>query len=188
LAARIESQAMIRFGVQPLVEPAYRPPPQSGSSRLSYLGWAFAAGLAAVVLWYAMPKPTKTFAEQVAALRQLPDTKEFKDQRANVSGEIVWNPSRHEGFLEVRGLPALDPTKEQYQLWIVDAGRTDPNHPQPIDGGVFDVKPDGTVLIPIRAAIRVKDAAAFAITKETAGGVVVSKGPHLLVLTPPKAG
>ena len=76
-------------------------------------------------------------------------------------------------------LVALDPSKEQYQLWIVDSSKK-----QPVDGGVFDVRPDGTALVRVRAPILVKDAKAFAITKETAGGVVVTEGPLLLVLAP----
>ena len=60
----------------------------------------------------------------------------------------------------------------------------DPSKKHPVDGGVFDVKPDGTALVRVRAPIQVKDAKAFAVTKETAGGVPVSDGPMLLVLTP----
>ena len=92
---------------------------------------------------------------------------------------MVWSTAKQEGYLEVRGLKPTDPTKEQYQLWIVD-----PTKKQPVDGGVFDVKPDGTALVRVRTPIVVKDAVAFAVTKETAGGVVVSEKEHLLVLKP----
>ena len=67
---------------------------------------------------------------------------------------------------------------QQYQLWIVDPERA----AQPVDGGVFDVQA-GTreVIIPINAKLAVNNPAAFAITLEKPGGVVVSAGPLLVV-------
>ena len=70
------------------------------------------------------------------------------------------------------GLPAKDPTKAQYQLWIVDPARDE----RPVDGGVFNIPSDGgEVVVPIRAALRVDNPVAFVITVEQPGGVVVSK-------------
>ena len=64
---------------------------------------------------------------------------------------------------------------EQYQLWIVDPDRA----PQPVDGGVFDVAArPGRQVIPIDPALVIDQPAAFVITLEQAGGVVVSEGPH----------
>ena len=74
-----------------------------------------------------------------------------------------------------------DPAKERYQLWVVDAARTDPAHAQPVDGGLFDVGPDGSATVPVRAALPVRDATVFAVTRELPDGVVVSAGPHLAV-------
>ena len=102
------------------------------------------------------------------------------DNKATATGTVVWSNSKQEGYLEVRGLPALNPKTEQYQLWIVD-----PAHKEPVDGGVFDVKHDGTALVRVRNPILVREAKAFAITKEVVGGVPVSKQPkHELVLIP----
>ncbi|HEY1187293.1 MAG TPA: anti-sigma factor [Gemmata sp.] len=146
---------------------------------VKWSGWAVAASVAvlALVLW---PKKPPTVQEARAAFAQSPCVKApFAGEKGGAAGEVVWSTEKQEGYLEVRGLPPLDPTKEQYQLWIVD-----PSKKQPVDGGVFDVKPDGSVLVRVRAPILVKDAKAFAVTKETAGGVVVSDGPMLLVLTP----
>ena len=51
-----------------------------------------------------------------------------------------------------------------------------------MDGGVFDVEDaSGEILIPIDAKLRVIDPAAFVITAEKPGGVVVSAGPHLIL-------
>jgi hypothetical protein len=49
---------------------------------------------------------------------------------------------------------------------------------------VFDIGPDGTATVPVRPAQRVGAAKALAITQEPPGGMVVSRGPHLVVLTP----
>ncbi len=78
------------------------------------------------------------------------------------------------------GMPANDPAASQYQLWLVDPERDN----NPVDGGVFDV-PAGasSVVIPIDAKLAVSNPRIFAITREQPGGVVVSKGPLLVVAT-----
>ncbi|MFM8273291.1 MAG: anti-sigma factor domain-containing protein [Gemmata sp.] len=161
---------------------AARPaPPKAGRARPPYLawaGWAVAAGLAGVLVVSHRPKQEPTVAQRKRALEAASAAK-FLGDKGGAAGVVVWSTEKQEGYLEVRGLPALDPAKEQYQLWIVD-----PSKKQPVDGGVFDVSPDGTAVVRVRAPIAVKDAKAFAVTKETAGGVVVSDGPMLLVLTP----
>jgi hypothetical protein len=102
-------------------------------------------------------------------------------------GNVVWSDVKQEGYLEVRGLPPVDPATGTYQLWIVDGERKDPNHNQPVDGGVFRVGPDGTAIVFVRPPIHVTNAVAFAITKEkNPGGVVVSTEEHLVVLAPKK--
>ena len=76
-------------------------------------------------------------------------------------------------------LPANDPSAQQYQLWIVDPSRDE----KPVDGGVFDI-PAGatTAVIPIRNPLVVKNPAAFVITLEQPGGVVVSKQEVVVAL------
>ena len=154
-------------------------------------GWAVAAGLAWLLLYTNWPQPVvvrsePTFAERRDALLKdrSAKTSAAEDPKTGAAGSVVWSTAKQEGYLEVRGLKPNDPSKEQYQLWIVDGSRTDPEHKQPVSGGLFDVKADGTALVPVQGAIPVKDAKAFAITKEVAGGVTVSKGPMLLVLAP----
>ena len=97
---------------------------------------------------------------------------------AQVSGDVVWNDDRQEGYLRLAGMPVNDPAQSQYQLWVVDPDR-DAN---PVDGGVFDI-PAGTgeVIVPITAKLAVDQPVAFAITREKPGGVVVSAGPLLVV-------
>ena len=158
--------------------PASPAPPRTRPAYLAWAGWAVAACLAGVLASTYWPKPKEpTLAQKRDELRK--DAPVFAAAKDGMSGEVVWSNEKQEGYIEVRGLPPLDPAKWQYQLWIVD-----PSRKQPVDGGVFDVRPDGTALVRVRAPIHVKEAKAFAVTKEDAGGVVVSDGPMLLVLAP----
>ena len=86
--------------------------------------------------------------------------------------DIVWQPAEQRGVLRLRGFVPNDPARAQYQLWIFDAARDDR---YPVDGGVFDV-PAGQdeVLVTVRPAVPVARVAAFAVTVERPGGVVVS--------------
>ncbi|QDT01968.1 Anti-sigma-K factor rskA [Rubripirellula lacrimiformis] len=95
-----------------------------------------------------------------------------------VSGDVVWSNSQQSGFMRFVDMPINDPSQEQYQLWIIDPARDD----EPIDGGVFDVTKSGEVIVPIDAKLQVIDPAAFAITIEKPGGVVVSTQERLPLL------
>ena len=185
LVARITADAARFFGGGPAPAaadplPFAEPVPAPGRRRpwAAVVGWATAACLAGVAGWLAWPQPAP----------RVPTVAERRDALASAGavrfvgagGRVDWDAAKQEGYLEVRGLPPNDPARRQYQLWIVDAGRPDK---EPVDGGVFDVGPDGTALVPVRAALPVRDAAAFAVTDEAAGGVVVSRQPHLVVLT-----
>jgi len=91
------------------------------------------------------------------------------------SGDVVWSSTEQRGYMTFTGLPANDPTKEQYQLWIFDREQ---DERYPVDGGVFDVT--GTsALVAIDAKINVVDPTMFAITIEKPGGVVVSDRSRL---------
>jgi hypothetical protein len=133
----------------------------------------------------AQPAPP-TAAEERAALLAKTDSLKIplgatKDPAAaGVSGDVVWDPVTQRGFLHFAGLAANDPAKHQYQIWIFDAGR---DKRYPVDGGVFDVPANaGEVIIPIRAALMVRKPAAFAVTLEKPGGVVVSGREHVVAL------
>ena len=101
------------------------------------------------------------------------------DNYAKVTGNVVWSDSLQEGYMTLSNLPANDPTKKQYQLWIVDPARDE----KPVDGGVFDI-PSGskTAVIPIRNPLIVSNPKAFVITLEQPGGVVVSKQEEVVAL------
>jgi hypothetical protein len=99
---------------------------------------------------------------------------------AGARGDVVWDAATQRGYLHFVGLAPNDPAVHQYQLWIFDGAR-DPRYP--VDGGVFDIPANATdVVVPIHAALAVIKAAAFAVTVERPGGVVVSGREHIVVL------
>lgn len=98
--------------------------------------------------------------------------------KQNVSGDVVWDNESQTGFMRFAGMPQNDPARQQYQLWIIDPDRDD----EPIDGGVFDIDSTGEVIVPIHAKLEVLNPAAFAITVEKPGGVVVSTQENLPLL------
>ncbi|MEM9345111.1 MAG: anti-sigma factor [Planctomycetota bacterium] len=137
-----------------------------------------------------VPAPTpleSTLAEQYAALSEDDATVaanwgfaggEANQDYANATGEVIWNGKTQTGYMKLTGMPVNKPTEIQYQLWIVDGSRDiDIENTNRIDGGVFDITAEGEVIVPINAKLIARDAAAFAITVETPGGVVESKGP-----------
>jgi anti-sigma-K factor RskA len=81
--------------------------------------------------------------------------------------------------MSLANLPVNDPSKNQYQLWIVDPERDE----FPVDGGVFDI-PAGseTAVIPIRNTLQISKPDAFVITLEQPGGVVKSKQEVVVAL------
>lgn len=188
LVARITADAAAFFAPPDEALPIVAPLPDPGPAAvelpprrwpwLTVAGWATAACLAGVVGWLAWPR--EGVAEPTVAQRRDALAQAGATRYAGPGGRVDWDGAKQVGYLEVRGLPPNDPARRQYQLWIVDAGRPDQ---EPVDGGVFDVGPDGSALVPVRAALPVRDAAAFAVTDEAAGGVVVSRQPHLVVLT-----
>lgn len=99
---------------------------------------------------------------------------------AGMSADVVWDPATQQGYLHVTGLARNDPKLHQYQLWIFD-GQRDQRYP--VDGGVFDMPENSSeVVLPIRAALLVHDAKAFAVTIEKPGGAVVSARDHVVGL------
>jgi hypothetical protein len=101
------------------------------------------------------------------------------DPYKGLSGEVIWNDEKQEGYMSLENLAVNDPTKNQYQLWIVDPERDE----LPVDGGVFDITlKDGKSIIPIRNALAINKPVAFVITLEQSGGVVKSKQEVVVAL------
>jgi hypothetical protein len=100
------------------------------------------------------------------------------------SGDVVWSASQQQGYMRFVGLAVNDPQQLQYQLWIFDKNR---DQAFPVDGGVFDVTPNGEVIVAISAKLPVGEPVLFAVTVEKPGGVVVSKRERIVVTAAPKA-
>lgn len=151
---------------------------------LGPMGWAVALGIALAWVLVAGPLDGSGMdpGERLSALLERPGTVtgEFEDLGVegfeDVSGEVVWNTAEQAGVLRLQGLPANEPEREQYQLWIVDPGRDT----EPVDGGVFNI-PGATqeTIVTVSAKLPIVAPEAFVITRERPGGVVVSDGPFL---------
>jgi anti-sigma-K factor RskA len=101
------------------------------------------------------------------------------DPYNGLSGEVIWNDEKQEGYMSLKNLAVNDPTQNQYQLWIVDPERDE----LPVDGGVFNItEKDGKQIIPIRNALAINKPVAFVITLEQPGGVVKSKQEVVVAL------
>ena len=143
-------------------------------------------GTLAVMLATSRDQPREV--DPVAFIRSHPKAVHWKwtgTQDAHVvgqvGGEAYFDPSTDEGLLEIEGLAANDPSREQYQLWIFDGER---DERYPIDGGVFDVGAGDRVRIPVRANLHVSRPVGFAVTVEPPGGVVVSARRVALLARP----
>jgi anti-sigma-K factor RskA len=150
-------------------------------------GFALGAAATAIVL-QSTPRATRPAADPVAFVRDHPQAVHWKWTGTQdthivgaVGGEAYFDPATAEGVLEIEGLAANDPTREQYQLWIFDATR---DERYPVDGGVFDVRGSGRACIPVRARLPVSKPVGFAVTVEPPGGVVVSDRRIALVAKP----
>ncbi|MEI7822120.1 MAG: anti-sigma factor [Verrucomicrobiota bacterium] len=99
-------------------------------------------------------------------------------------GDIVWSSEKQAGYLRLYGLAGNDPSRSQYQLWIVDAGLGTNVF---VNGGVFDVKKEtGELILPIVVENLIREPVLFAITVERPGGVVNPTGDRvpLVALAP----
>ncbi|MGQ0542504.1 MAG: anti-sigma factor domain-containing protein [Blastocatellia bacterium] len=174
---------------------------------LGWLGWAVAAAaciILAVNIYVTRPDPTVVKGPEKppvqeekltpAQLRQKLIESSHNIARAEwvnpdpkspnkVSGDVVWSDEQQVGYIRLNGVPANDPSKETYQLWIFDETQDEKT---PISGGIFDVGSDGEVIVEIDANLRAKNPKAFAITVEKPGGVMRSDRKRVVALAPVK--
>ena len=192
LKERIHRDATAVISVdETVVEPAEAKgaePSSSFTAREAFAWMACAAALfLAITLWRPQIEvgPSVSLSDQRLALINgqakllradwAPGTTPFEGK---VTGDVVWDNAAQQGFMRFVNMPVNDPLLEQYQLWIIDPKRD----AKPIDGGVFDITENGEVIVAIDAKLEVLEPAAFAITIEQPGGVVVSTQERLPLL------
>ncbi|MBA3599986.1 MAG: hypothetical protein H0W45_01925 [Acidobacteria bacterium] len=135
------------------------------------------------------PKTVKTPAPELTAAQKreqliasAPDviqtnwTSAKDDKR--VLGDVVWSNAQQKGYVRLRDMPVLDASKETYQLWIID----EKNEKAPVSGGIFNVTRPGEIIIPINAQLRINKPKLFAVSKEKAGGVEVTKPDRIVAV------
>ncbi len=199
LAARILATAPVQATADKVITLPVRN--TSRSSGVEQAGWWAAAACFALAAWgwwpRLMPQPVEPTLPIVAQLTPEQQRNALlssghviqaswspgNDATGNaLMGDVVFDPITQKGYLRFRGIPANDPRLEQYQLWIADSSRSPP---EPVDGGVFDTPQTtavGDVIIPFEAKLPVGKPAAFVVTVEQPGGVVVSKQERVLAL------
>ena len=170
LAARLEQDALAHFAR------ASRRQRLPRFALVTGAGMLVTAACVALVIWIGRPEPPARQLERLVADARTTRRPASDPRDQKPSGELVWNNPGQNGFLVIDGLPANDPSREQYQLWIFDKKR---DQRYPVDGGVFDVAAGKTV-IPIRARLAVEEPTLFAVTLEQPGGVVVSDRSRLV--------
>ncbi|MCA9295140.1 MAG: anti-sigma factor, partial [Phycisphaerales bacterium] len=105
-------------------------------------------------------------------------------EQRDVRGDVVWSPSRKEGYLRFVGLRVNDPSVEQYQVWIIDERGME----QKVSGGVFNATSEGEVVVPIEPGIDVGRVQLFAVTIEEPGGIWVPDLSRRLTVAPVEQG
>jgi len=106
---------------------------------------------------------------QIATLQSTVD--EFKQGVA----VVVWDSEKHQGILKLDKMPPISPDKD-YQLWVVD-----PTKPKSVDAGVIKIDANGFARIDFKPVVDVTEAAKFAVSVESKGGVPENQGPIVLI-------
>jgi anti-sigma-K factor RskA len=101
-------------------------------------------------------------------------------EQRGVSGDVIWNDEKEQGYLRFVGLKVNDPNLEQYQVWVIDERGME----QKISGGIFNASADGEVIVPIKPGIDVRRVKLFAVTIEEPGGTWVPNLKRRVVVAP----
>jgi anti-sigma-K factor RskA len=87
-------------------------------------------------------------------------------------GRVVWNPGTQEAVLIASGLDPAPPGKG-YEVWVIA-------ETAPVPAGVFQVDPEGRVVIRLPVLADTARVKTFAITLEPAAGTPAPTGPMVL--------
>lgn len=115
--------------------------------------------------------------EQPLALADLRITtcKALTDHAPQAVALTVWHQNGQSGLFVTDHLPTLPPDRD-YQLWIFD-----PQHPAPLNAGVFQVNPaTGRAEFLFQSTRPIGPATRFAVSLEHKGGAPQAEGPLVL--------
>lgn len=175
-------------------QPATPAHPMRSNRIVSWGGWLAAAASLGIAILAWLPRLSLTVSPTSAELRarllaikpsdlvQWSWTATEDPSARGLAGDIIWSDVEQKGYMRFKGLAKNDPAREQYQLWIFDAGR---KAEYPVDGGVFDITADGEVVIPIDPKLHIFNASMFAVTVEKPGGVARSDRERIPALAKP---
>jgi anti-sigma-K factor RskA len=177
-------------------------PREAAKPAFAWFPWAMAAGFAIIcgllvarenslnarlaelnTLAASLQSETNDLRQTIVALRE---TNRLDNLRIAMLGSLLaeepkavavslWDEENQKGVFIVQNLKPLARDRD-YQLWVVD-----PQYPNPVDAGVFQVDEQGKVRLQFKTRQPIKSADKFAVTEEVKGGVSVSKGPVILV-------
>ncbi len=100
---------------------------------------------------------------------------------ADVRGHVVWSHEKQHGFAHLSALPPIDPEREDFQIWVIDATR--PADRAAISAGVFECPAsDQPYVFELRVAVPVGRVTTIAITVEPQGGAMESVTDRVVAL------
>ncbi len=180
-----------RYICKPPPEPLPVPRSQLGPSRprirlpWATLGWIVAAACLLIAVWNRWDHAftPKEGLDRLLASKavNIKINEKGTNKYPDVQAKFYWSNEQQKGYVKLSGLAQNDPEKRQYQLWILDKKRKGQKVDR-VDGGVFDVDADGTVIVPIDPKLKVFEPYGFAITREAPGGTVESDLSDVVVL------
>ena len=88
---------------------------------------------------------------------------------------IVWDPAKQEGLLKMTKVRPVK-ANQDYQLWVIDK-----DLPAPVSAGIVKIDEEGVATIVFKPTAPVTNAAAFALSIESKGGVPSRVGPIVLM-------
>lgn len=143
---------------------------ETPAARSNVLPWAIAALFAVIAAVSVVRDVRRSHQEEKVQLALLRPPS--ADSLA--TAQISWDEKTHTGRLIARGMETLAPDR-CYQIWIID-----PKRDEPVSGGIFTVRADGSVETEVKPAEPVSGAERFLVSLEKAGGVKKAAGPFVL--------
>jgi Anti-sigma-K factor rskA len=171
----VAAQLPERMEISLTSEPRHRPSRPWRPRLIATASLAAAAAAAAIVFATTRsPTPSSPSASDPRELRG--DARRFT---LTPMGEVVWSDEKQAGRVRFDALPANDPARQRYQLWVIDGDR-DPKFP--VDGGLFDSS-GGALDVPFTVRLPIGSVRGFVVTLEEARGAVVSRRERVVAET-----